>query len=449
LFFGSISGFVLGDINNSDTGDVPIGGVNLFLFDSAGKIVSFKLTDSNGFYEFNGLPTGTYTVVETDLPGFISVSDTSGSNDNIIQVVLGAGAGNNSTGNNFTDEVARTISGVVLEDTINNNVGDKPIGGVIIELHFPNGTFIASTTTDSNGAFNFEGIFPGVYTVVEKTPVGFVDVGDSDGGDPNVLTIDVTSGNKTSDNYFTDKLVSASPTSSESSPPFWILPRNPSAFPSKSISPSGNPSIAPTTKMPVGNPDPWPRRQRFIKETDEHHGDPMKTNHPSKKIIIIMETECERNSKALDILPVSVDSCSVTDFESPIKIISQDGASVTFSVRQVWKGCTGGNDKLAWMAADYIGLDNELHCSNYNNLICDVISEITAKCSDGVTVVDLFGFEPGLFSQTDGSGMNIPEACQALGNIKEMCHFRYILKCTPSLCTSIPSNIAPRRLGGA
>jgi hypothetical protein len=50
------------------------------------------------------------------------------------------------------------------------------------------------TTTDSNGKFRFANTSmpPGVYTVVETNPPGYVDVIDSDGGNPNVITVNVT-----------------------------------------------------------------------------------------------------------------------------------------------------------------------------------------------------------------------------------------------------------------
>ena len=170
--------------------------------------------------------------------------------------------------------------------------------------------------------------------------------------------------------------------------------------------------------------------------------------HKEFDILNKFETECESKSKKHDVLPVPVDSCSVIDFESPIQIIDQGGDAVRFSVNQVWKGCsrTSHNDKLGWLAADYVGLDDELHCTKFSDLHCGLASEITAKCNDGATVVDLFTFEPSLFSQGDGSGVIVPDACEVAGNTKHMCHFRYILKCSPSLCAS--DRPAARRLGG-
>ena len=56
-----------------------------------------QVTDANGNYTFNNVPAGTYTVVETNQPGYLDVSDIDGGNPNSIAVTLTPGA--TSTGN--------------------------------------------------------------------------------------------------------------------------------------------------------------------------------------------------------------------------------------------------------------------------------------------------------------------------------------------------------------
>lgn len=162
------------------------------------------------------------------------------------------------------------------------------------------------------------------------------------------------------------------------------------------------------------------------------------------------ESECEKKSKALDVLPIPVDSCTAISAESPVKILSQNGGTVKFSVSQVWKGCddeASSQAKLNWIAVDYIGSDDDLYCSKYDSLECGVASTIEAKCTDGATVVDLYTYEPDLFSQRDESGIMVPTACGAKGDTKSICHFRYIIKCEPSQCGKSRSSM--RRLGGS
>jgi len=124
-----VSGTVLEDTDNNNTGDTPIAGVTVELKDTAGNVVQTTTTDANGNYTFNNVPAGNYTVVETNKPGYTDVGDSDGGNPNSIAVTLTPGA--TSTGNDFVDErLPGVVSGTVLEDTDNNNTGDTPIAGV-------------------------------------------------------------------------------------------------------------------------------------------------------------------------------------------------------------------------------------------------------------------------------------------------------------------------------
>ena len=100
---GSISGNVTEDLDNNDTGDVALSGVNVTLLNGNGNIIASTLTDSNGMFMFSGLPAGNYTVVEENLPIYLDVSDVEGNpTDNVIHVILGPGM--IVTDRNFVDE---------------------------------------------------------------------------------------------------------------------------------------------------------------------------------------------------------------------------------------------------------------------------------------------------------------------------------------------------------
>lgn len=47
--------------------------------------------------------------------------------------------------------------------------------------------------SDSNGTFVFHCVPPGKYMLVERTPDGYVDVTDRNGGDLNAIFVDVSS----------------------------------------------------------------------------------------------------------------------------------------------------------------------------------------------------------------------------------------------------------------
>jgi len=120
--------------------------------------------------------------------------------------------------------------------------------------------------------------------------------------------------------------------------------------------------------------------------------------------------------------------CKASGFESPIKILSQDMETVTFSVSQVWKGCD--DSKLGWIATDYFGKGGELTCAKTDSLECGLAATYTAQCKDGSSVVDIFVYDDSfVFGQTDGSEVELPTACGASGDVSKMCHFRYLLNC--------------------
>ena len=163
-----------------------------------------------------------------------------------------------------------------------------------------------------------------------------------------------------------------------------------------------------------------------------------------------VELDCEARSRKVDVLNLEVDKCAAETDESPVKLISQDGDSVTFAVSQVWKGCDQQSvgSQLGWIAVDYVGVDDNLECSRFNNLDCGLTTTITASCSDGVSVVDLYTYDeqPGLFAQEDDTPIVVPDACGATGKPTQMCHMRYLLKCEPSKCHKSRPH-SSRRLG--
>jgi len=89
-------------------------------------------------------------------------------------------------------------------------------------MKLDNGTvesFMTSTTYNGSH-FDFRCVPPGKYVLVEYNPNGFDNVGDSEGGDPNTIVIDVTDAGDSPNNRFVNAqllgfaTVSAAPTKS-------------------------------------------------------------------------------------------------------------------------------------------------------------------------------------------------------------------------------------------
>ena len=66
----TVSGVVLEDTDEDGEGEEPISGVEVSLVDESGSVVGTTLTDSEGGFEFEDVPPGTYEVTETTPAGF-------------------------------------------------------------------------------------------------------------------------------------------------------------------------------------------------------------------------------------------------------------------------------------------------------------------------------------------------------------------------------------------
>ncbi len=215
----SVSGYVYQDIGNGTPGspgyndgvrqnnEPQIPGVTVVLtgVDSRGNPVTLTTTtggvpgEGAGYYEFKNLRPGTYTITETQPPGFLDGKDTPGTplgsnsliNDVISEVVLPAGF--NGQNNNFGElptggvlQTAAVIRGLVYIDTNQNGLLEPAetgrIPGVTIQLFRSTDltTPIATTTTDAQGRYEFriDAPVPGdTYVIAELQPTGWVQGG--------------------------------------------------------------------------------------------------------------------------------------------------------------------------------------------------------------------------------------------------------------------------------
>lgn len=170
--------------------------------------------------------------------------------------------------------------------------------------------------------------------------------------------------------------------------------------------------------------------------------------------------DCAEESKWVDVHSVGVDQCSVGIFgvfdENPVVIESQDGDTVSFSIKQVWKGFETRFDQvddrrdettISWLAADYEDPDGNLRCSGYTNVPFGNVATLRAQCNNGWAIVDLYARQKNLFSQQDGSDVLVPTACDGSMDGANMCHFRYVLKCSPSRCQPGQADMGGRPSG--
>jgi len=214
LKYSSIAGYVYEDSNNDgvkDANETPLQNVTVQLwvwneaegvFKATGRTAT---TDANGYYKFDDVcPYKKFRVVEVQPDGYISGKNTAGdvggtandASDWITDIILPVDT--DADNYNFGELREAKISGYVYEDvTLNNGATDmtytdngvkdaneKGIAGVTVDLYrLENGSyvFVATTTTDENGFYQFSGLKPGTYQIVETQPEDYFDGQDAIG----------------------------------------------------------------------------------------------------------------------------------------------------------------------------------------------------------------------------------------------------------------------------
>jgi len=210
-----ISGNVFVDRDNDlirDAGEEPIPGVTIYLLDAADKRIASTVTAADGTYQFVDLDPGTYGLEEIQPAGFLDGNERVGSaggvlsgNDRMAKILLAPGE--KGVDYNFCEVRPATISGYVFQDgpTIELLPGqtppevasirdgrftsdDRPIAGVVLQLGDGSGApeldsqgRPITTTTDARGYYEFTGLLPGVYTILQVHPDGYVDGIDTPG----------------------------------------------------------------------------------------------------------------------------------------------------------------------------------------------------------------------------------------------------------------------------
>ncbi len=211
-----------------DFGEPGLAGVQLLLLDcdndgtnctpydsdptTPGVQTATTTTDANGNYIFDGLPSGSYSVVVTGgVPaglGLTTVDDPGYPGDNSEAAVIGAlsmyvdadfGFGPNPGTASVGDFVWNDANGDGVQDS-----GEAGLASVDVELYDvgPDGVYgtaddvgvVATTTTDASGNYLFAGVAPGQYVVqIDDTtlPAGStVTSGPQSSSDPsNVFTL--------------------------------------------------------------------------------------------------------------------------------------------------------------------------------------------------------------------------------------------------------------------
>jgi uncharacterized repeat protein (TIGR01451 family) len=154
-------------------GDVPLSGWTIALEGTTdlGRSVSrTAVTDLSGHYSFVDLENGTYTVSETLKPGWANVGP-------VTRDVVLSGSGSHDV--DFFNRGSLTISGTKYDDLDSSGsltAGDIPLSGWMISLSGTTATgrsVLLTAATGSDGAYSFENLENGTYTVSESLKPGW------------------------------------------------------------------------------------------------------------------------------------------------------------------------------------------------------------------------------------------------------------------------------------
>jgi len=167
----SISGTKFYDLNGDgvkDDGEDGLAGWTITL-EQNGNVTSVATTSEDGSYSFGTLPPGEYTVSEVPLDGWEATAPAGGSQSVSL-------TDEDATGIDFGNRGNLSISGKKFYDLNGNGAQDEDEPGIPgAEVKLLEGErLIATTTTDQQGVYTFEGIAPATYTISDPPPGGFV-----------------------------------------------------------------------------------------------------------------------------------------------------------------------------------------------------------------------------------------------------------------------------------
>ena len=163
-----------------------VAGVTVELENTSGTVLETTTTNSQGLYDFTNLVAGTYEVQFVAPTGYDFTPQTSIANDlgsapspttGITQpITLAAG----ETLTNIDAGLYQPASigdNVFLSPTdsgVQSGVNAGPgVAGVTVELENTSGTVLETTTTNSNGLYDFTNVTPGTYQVQFVAPTGY------------------------------------------------------------------------------------------------------------------------------------------------------------------------------------------------------------------------------------------------------------------------------------
>ena len=198
------TGTVYNDLNGNgtlDPGDPGLQGWTVELLDSSGNIVATTTSAADGSYSFADVAPGAYTIEEINQTGWFQ---TEPQHPFFYSVV--ATSGSSQSGLNFGNFQLVDVTGEVYNDLNGNgnlDPGEPGLQGWTVNLLNQAGNLVATTTSDANGDYEFDDLFPGTFTVEEVLQSGWTQ---TQPVNPNFYTFAAQSGTNETGLNFGNKL---------------------------------------------------------------------------------------------------------------------------------------------------------------------------------------------------------------------------------------------------
>jgi len=200
-----------------DPGEEGIAGVSVTLYDAeTGEVVMTTTTGDDGNYYFGNLMPGNYTVGFEPPAEYMIILPDMGNDDGADSDVDPATGRTPETGFLSSGDSDHSLDmGLVLPVSIGDQVwmdenfdgvqdgGESGVEGVTVTLYDADGNPVATTTTDSNGNYLFEGLLPGEYAVgfdLDSLPEGYVVTQSNVTNDQSPATSDQTDSDASPEN---------------------------------------------------------------------------------------------------------------------------------------------------------------------------------------------------------------------------------------------------------
>ena len=170
----TIKGTIYRDADRSESledGEKLYEGVTVDLLDASGHVVATTTTDAKGAYAFTNLEEGTYKVrvrQEGPIADLVQTEDPDATKDNAsgdITLELNNPIKENVNFGYISDN---SIAGTVYRDDNRSgalNSGEKGYPEQTVQLLDKDGAVVATTKTDANGAYSFDNLPDGTYSV--------------------------------------------------------------------------------------------------------------------------------------------------------------------------------------------------------------------------------------------------------------------------------------------